>query len=86
MTDLGASAIIFTVDTAWQSKRTRDVRAKTHIEAPIKDSSVGASGSPSKAPLGIGKAISGYQDTNLTWGDIDFIRVSLGGRSVEQPG
>ena len=29
VTDLGAAAIIFTVDAAYRSKRTRDVRAKT---------------------------------------------------------
>ena len=29
VTDLGASAIMFTVDAAWRSKRTRDVRAKS---------------------------------------------------------
>lgn len=29
VTKLGASAIMFTVDAAWRSKRTRDVRAKT---------------------------------------------------------
>jgi isopentenyl diphosphate isomerase/L-lactate dehydrogenase-like FMN-dependent dehydrogenase len=32
VTKLGASAIIFTVDAAWKSKRTRDVRAKTVVE------------------------------------------------------
>jgi L-lactate dehydrogenase (cytochrome) len=30
--------------------------------------------------MGVSQAISGYQDTNLTWNDIDFIRVS--GRSA----
>lgn len=76
VTDLGASAVIFTVDTAWKSKRTRDVRAKASIEAPIKDSASEGGRGGSKAPLGISAAISGYQDTNLTWGDIDFIRVN----------
>ena len=32
VTDLGAAAIIFTVDAAYQSKRTRDVRAKLAVE------------------------------------------------------
>jgi len=32
VTKLGASAVIFTVDTAWKSKRTRDVRAKTTVQ------------------------------------------------------
>jgi hypothetical protein len=30
----------------------------------------------STAPVGIAQAISGYQDSNLTWDDIPFIRVS----------
>lgn len=32
VTNLGAAAVIFTVDTAWKSKRTRDVRAKTTVQ------------------------------------------------------
>jgi len=32
VTKLGASAIMFTVDAAWRSKRTRDVRAKTAVQ------------------------------------------------------
>ncbi|WWD17560.1 hypothetical protein CI109_102001 [Kwoniella shandongensis] len=70
VTRLGASAIIFTVDTPWRSKRTRDVRAKAQVAPP--PNSEGQQ--KSKAPLGVSQAISGYQDTNLTWGDIDFIR------------
>lgn len=31
----------------------------------------------SAAPVGIAQAISGYQDDNLVWDDIDFIRVSF---------
>lgn len=71
VTGLGANAIIFTVDTAWRSKRTMDVRAKAHVALP--PSSTGQQKSAS--PLGVSQAISGYQDTNLTWKDIDFIRV-----------
>ncbi|WVQ83117.1 hypothetical protein IAT38_005255 [Cryptococcus sp. DSM 104549] len=67
---LGADAIIFTVDTAWRSKRTRDVRAKAHVAPPPSSSGQ----EKSKSPLGVSQAISGYQDTNLTWGDIDFIK------------
>ena len=78
MTDYKAAAVIFTVDTAWKSKRTRDVRAKAAVESPIKDTAPGG-GRGSKAPMGVSQAISGYQDTNLTWGDIDFIRVSRRG-------
>lgn len=77
MTDYKAAAVIFTVDTAWKSKRTRDVRAKAVVESPIKESEgTKGGGRGSKAPMGVSQAISGYQDTNLTWGDIDFIRVS----------
>lgn len=99
MTKLGAAAVIFTVDTAWKSKRTRDVRAKTTVQvsltpplpsssqictpllnpfqAPIKQTGEGSARS-SASPLGVSQAISGYQDTNLTWSDIDFIRVNHG--------
>jgi L-lactate dehydrogenase (cytochrome) len=28
---LGAAAVMFTVDAAYRSKRTRDVRAKSHV-------------------------------------------------------
>ncbi|KAI4595221.1 Cytochrome b2, mitochondrial precursor [Pestalotiopsis sp. 9143b] len=62
---LGAKAIMFTVDVCWQSKRTMDVRSKA---------TPGQSSAPSSAPKGVSQAISGYQDTNLTWNDIPFIR------------
>ena len=32
VTKLGAAAIMFTVDSAWKSKRTRDVRAKSSTQ------------------------------------------------------
>ncbi|OWZ44500.1 L-mandelate dehydrogenase [Cryptococcus neoformans Tu259-1] len=70
VTALGANAIIFTVDTAWRSKRTMDVRAKAQVAPPPSSSGQQKSASP----LGVSQAISGYQDTNLTWKDIDFIR------------
>lgn len=35
VTKLGAAAVIFTVDTAWKSKRTRDVRAKTTVQVSL---------------------------------------------------
>lgn len=63
---LGAKAIMFTVDVCWQSKRTLDVRSK---------STPRTSAAPS-SPKSVSQAISGYQDTNLTWADIPFIRVS----------
>ncbi|KAK9776277.1 putative FMN-dependent dehydrogenase-domain-containing protein [Seiridium cardinale] len=63
--ELGARAIMFTVDVCWQSKRTLDVRSK---------STPPQSSTPSSSPKGVSQAISGYQDTNLTWEDIPFIR------------
>ncbi|KAK6076205.1 glycolate oxidase [Seiridium cupressi] len=62
---LGARAIMFTVDVCWQSKRTLDVRSKSN---PPQSSTT------SSSAKGISQAISGYQDTNLTWKDIPFIR------------
>ncbi|WRT68158.1 uncharacterized protein IL334_005133 [Kwoniella shivajii] len=67
---LKPAAVMFTVDVAWQSKRTLDVRAK-HI--PV-DVNADTSTPRSKAPLGVSEAIGGYQDSNLSWDDIDFIR------------
>lgn len=69
----GVAAVIFTVDVAWQSKRTLDRRAKTALEPP--PSNVGSAKGEQGA--GVAAAISGYQDTHLVWDDIDFIRVSL---------
>nr|ODN93938.1 L-mandelate dehydrogenase [Cryptococcus depauperatus CBS 7841] len=69
VTSLGVNAIIFTVDNPWPSKKTRDVRAKARVTPPP-----GSNGKQSKSPLGVSQAISTYQDTNLTWSDIDFIR------------
>jgi L-lactate dehydrogenase (cytochrome) len=48
----------------------------TDVQAPIKETGDKAGGRGSASPLGVSQAISGYQDTNLTWSDIDFIRVS----------
>ncbi|GAD97197.1 hypothetical protein CNBD2850 [Paecilomyces variotii No. 5] len=68
---LGAKAIVFTVDVSWESKRTLDVRAKTgstnHRTSQISKKST-------KKDLGVAQAIGGYQDRNLTWSDISFIR------------
>lgn len=81
--DYGAAAVIFTVDAVYRSKRTMDVRSKSVVQAPIKETSgdsskapVAEKKTPSKSPAGVSQAISGYQDTNLTWNDIGFIRVS----------
>jgi L-lactate dehydrogenase (cytochrome) len=62
---LGCQAIMFTVDAAAASKRTLDQRTK------VSDST---DDDPSGAPLGVSQAISGYQDDNLVWEDIKFIR------------
>ncbi|KUL86062.1 hypothetical protein ZTR_06433 [Talaromyces verruculosus] len=63
---LGARAIMFTVDTSWDSKRTLDSRAKAPTSADASSATV--------ATLPVNRAISGYQDRNLTWDDIAFIR------------
>ncbi|KAF4122241.1 L-lactate dehydrogenase (cytochrome) [Geosmithia morbida] len=64
---LGAKAIVFTVDVMRQTKRTMDVRAKLEASPPKKNDD----GPKQKS---VSESISGYQDWNLTWGDIDFIR------------
>ncbi|BEI85332.1 hypothetical protein CcaverHIS002_0507330 [Cutaneotrichosporon cavernicola] len=76
VTALGANAIIFTVDVAWQSKRTRDVRGKAAVAAPIEttDAGKGDRGGAGKQGAGVSSAISGYQDPHLVWSDIEFIR------------
>ncbi|KAL5383685.1 hypothetical protein DPSP01_005790 [Paraphaeosphaeria sporulosa] len=74
VTRLGASAIILTVDVCWQSKRTLDVRAKlgekNDMPAPPSPTATTA-GEKGKS---VSEAISGYQDTNLTWSDIAFVK------------
>jgi len=83
VTNAGATAVIFTVDVAWQSKRTRDRRAKASVAPPnggdenkgdAKDKAV--RGTAGQQGAGVSQAISGYQDPHLIWEDIDFIRVS----------
>lgn len=76
---LGAKAIVFTVDVMQQTKRTLDVRTKT-----LSNPSPKAAKQP--APAGVSASISGYQDFGLTWGDIDFIRVSRQRASIRGPG
>ncbi|ETS76812.1 hypothetical protein PFICI_12199 [Pestalotiopsis fici W106-1] len=63
---LGAKAIMFTVDVCWESKRTKDVQTKL--------SSSGSRNANNVQAQGVAQAIGGYQDRNLTWKDIDFIR------------
>ncbi|KAF2448724.1 hypothetical protein P171DRAFT_461459 [Karstenula rhodostoma CBS 690.94] len=74
VTQLGASAIILTVDVCWQSKRTLDVRAKLG-----EMNNVPAALSPTAPVAGVkgksvSEAISGYQDSNLAWSDIAFVK------------
>ncbi|KAL5398386.1 hypothetical protein PMIN03_007677 [Paraphaeosphaeria minitans] len=68
VTQLGASAIILTVDVCWQSKRTLDVRAKLE---EVKDAPTPL---PEVKDKSVSETISGYQDTNLTWSDIAFVK------------
>ncbi|OXG35145.1 L-mandelate dehydrogenase [Cryptococcus neoformans Bt120] len=69
---LKPAAVMFTVDVPWQSKRTMDTRAKNTVNPPIKDTAAGDK--KSRAPLGVSEAIGGYQDRDLSWEDIAFIR------------
>ena len=66
---------MFTVDAASRSKRTLDQRTKGVSAAPPPSAKEQGSGGqkPAKA-AGISQAISGYQDDNLVWDDINFIR------------
>ncbi|KAJ4356370.1 uncharacterized protein N0V89_004403 [Didymosphaeria variabile] len=74
VTQLGASAIILTVDVCWQSKRTLDVRGRlkemTETPPPISLTAPVAGGKDKS----VSEAIGGYQDSNLTWSDIGFVR------------
>ncbi|KAL1411243.1 hypothetical protein Q8F55_002194 [Vanrija albida] len=76
VTDLGAAAVIFTVDVAWQSKRTRDRRSKAAVSAPnpTSPSEKSGRGTAGAQNAGVSQAISGFQDPHLVWDDIDFIR------------
>ncbi|KAI9159160.1 LOW QUALITY PROTEIN: (S)-mandelate dehydrogenase [Paramyrothecium foliicola] len=68
---LGAKAIIFTVDVMQQTKRTLDVRTKVKNNPSSK---VPKTASSASGLAGVSASISGYQDFGLTWRDIDFIR------------
>jgi L-lactate dehydrogenase (cytochrome) len=70
---LGCKAIMFTVDSARSGFRELDVRAKGVPDAPP-PSAADDTAEKSQAPVGIAQAISGYQDPNLTWDDLNFIR------------
>lgn len=60
---LGASAIVFTIDVGWGSKRTLENYT---------------GGSLPKSQLGAFMASGGLQDRNLSWNDISWMRVSFG--------
>lgn len=70
---LGAKAIVFTVDVMRQSKRTLDVRSKRPSKPWYSPSGDAPEPEPKKS---VSESIGGYQDFNLTWADLDFIRVS----------
>ncbi|OSS52567.1 hypothetical protein B5807_02203 [Epicoccum nigrum] len=74
VTQLGASAIILTVDVCWQSKRTLDVREKLKevSDSPTPKSITAPTAGPKEKS--VSEQISGYQATNLTWNDIGFVR------------
>ncbi|PYH92062.1 L-mandelate dehydrogenase [Aspergillus ellipticus CBS 707.79] len=69
---LGFKAIVCTVDVAWESKRTLDVRCKTAMLPPTSTASAGSN--TVKNGAGVAQTIGGYQDRNLTWNDIAFIQ------------
>ena len=71
---LGAKAIVLTVDVMRQSKRTLDVREKCMTNPTPKD--FGTSENAGSGPKGISESIAGSHDFNLSWKDVDFIRVS----------
>lgn len=73
--DLGCTGIMFTVDAAAASKRTLDQRTKAVLDTPPASASEpGQDGKREKKAGGVAQAISGYQDENLVWEDINFIR------------
>lgn len=74
VTELGCNGIMFTVDAAVHSKRTLDQRAKGVPDAPPPSSQKDDKLRKGKGPVGVAQAISGYQDDQLVWDDIKFIR------------
>ncbi|KAG7544244.1 hypothetical protein FFLO_03357 [Filobasidium floriforme] len=76
VTDLGCTGIMFTVDAAAASKRTLDQRTKASVNPPpsAPKNNKEAGGEKPKKAVGVAQAISTYQDDNLVWDDIKFIR------------
>ncbi|KAG9041595.1 Cytochrome b2, mitochondrial precursor, partial [Tulasnella sp. UAMH 9824] len=64
----GFKGIILTVDSAVPGKRERDMRAKGDFQAPA------TGGADTNGTKGVAQAISGYQDPDITWDDIAWIR------------
>lgn len=64
----GYKGIILTVDSAVPGKRERDMRAKGDFQAPA------TGGANTNGTKGVAQAISGYQDPDITWDDIAWIR------------
>lgn len=67
---------MFTVDAAAASKRTLDQRTKASVNPPpsAPKNNKEAGGEKPKKAVGVAQAISTYQDDNLVWDDIKFIR------------
>lgn len=64
---------MFTVDAPVSGNRTLDQRAKG-VVADMAPPSAKDDKNKMKAPVGVAQAISGYQDDDLEWGDLEFIR------------
>jgi hypothetical protein len=64
---MGFAAIMFTVDSAATGNRELDKRAKPVVRQ--------APGTAKVATQGVAQAISGYQDPNLSWDDITWLKV-----------
>jgi len=64
----GFSAIMLTVDAAMPGKRELDQRTKGDWEGPA------ANGKVSNESKGIAHSIGGYQDPDVCWNDIPWIR------------
>lgn len=74
VTMLGASAIILTVDVCWQSKRTLDVRGKLEEAKSMPATNSITTSTNGLENKSVSEQISGYQATDMTWDDIDFVR------------
>lgn len=64
---MGFAAIMFTVDSAATGNRELDRRSKPVVKQ--------APGVATLATQGVAQAISGYQDPNLSWDDVTWLKV-----------